>query len=62
MARDALTVMGPFVESVQTTASKDGKEDQATATVSRLRADALRTAFDEACHRVGLDPVNVLGA
>lgn len=54
MTRDALTVLGPFITSVEDQAAEEAEDT--TLSVARMRASHLRTAFEQACTRVGIDP------
>ncbi|MPZ63112.1 MAG: hypothetical protein GEU93_17845 [Propionibacteriales bacterium] len=55
MAKNALTVMEPFINAVEELALQENA-DAETLSVSRMCASTLRDALNEVCIRVGLAP------
>lgn len=58
MARNALTVLGPFIKAVEDQMSE--LKDDAHLSVFQMRATHLREAFNHACARVRIEPESAL--
>lgn len=58
IARNALTVLGPFIKGVEDQTSQ--LKDDAHLSVIQMRATHLREAFNQACARVGIEPETAL--